>query len=229
MPLQRPAKYANQEFFTEAQRAELDKERATIVQRRGERTTGVGDADVTGGLLLNPTGTRTSLIVDPPDGRIPPLTPEAEKAAAADREFRLALLQATETCKNKLAACAAALTIRSPRRNALNLLRATMPLSLGHASIATTDRRVFYSKQDFLERQDLYPNTAETEVVQLGAFISGIAKIALLNNSLGLSSDVSIIANETENGVAFTLNKPSDSPEGLKISPLNRTSLYRNR
>jgi hypothetical protein len=82
-------------------------------------------------------------------------------------------------------------------------------------------RRVFYSKQDFLERQDLYPNTAETEVVQLGAFISGIAKIALLNNSLGLSSDVSITANETENGVALTLNKPSDSPEGLKISPLN--------
>jgi hypothetical protein len=105
VPLQRPAKYASQELFTEAQRAELDKERATLVQRRGERTTGVGDADVTGGLLLNPTGTRTSLIVDPPDGRIPPLTPEAQKAAAADREFRLALLQATETCKNKEAAC----------------------------------------------------------------------------------------------------------------------------
>jgi hypothetical protein len=105
-PLQRPARYADQEFFTESQRAELDKERAMLVQRRGERTTGVGDTDVTGGLLLNPTGTRTSLIVDPPDGRIPPLTPEAEKAAAADREFRLALLQATETCKNKLAACA---------------------------------------------------------------------------------------------------------------------------
>ena len=57
--------------------------------------------DVTGGLSLNPTGARTSLIVDPPNGRIPPLTPEAQKAAAADREFRLALLQATETCKNK--------------------------------------------------------------------------------------------------------------------------------
>ena len=92
-PPQRPAKYADQEFFTAAQRAELDKERATFVERRQAR----GDADVTGGLLLNPTGARTSLIVDPPNGRIPPLTPEAEKAAAADREFRLALLQATET------------------------------------------------------------------------------------------------------------------------------------
>jgi hypothetical protein len=49
---------------------------------------------------------RTSLIVDPPSGQMPPLTPEAEKAATADQEFRLALLQATETCKNKLAACA---------------------------------------------------------------------------------------------------------------------------
>ena len=50
-------------------------------------------------------GARTSLIVDPPNGRIPPLTPEAQKLAAADREFRLALLQSTETCKNKSAAC----------------------------------------------------------------------------------------------------------------------------
>jgi hypothetical protein len=101
-PLQRPAKYVNQEFFTEAQRAELDKERAMLVERRRAR----GDADVTVGLSLNPTGARTSLIVDPPDGRIPALTPEAKEAAAADREFRLALLRATETCKNKLAACA---------------------------------------------------------------------------------------------------------------------------
>jgi hypothetical protein len=33
-PLQRPAKYANQEFFTEAQREELDKERSTLLGRR---------------------------------------------------------------------------------------------------------------------------------------------------------------------------------------------------
>jgi hypothetical protein len=105
VPLQRPAKYAGQEFFTEAQRGELDKERAMLVQKRRERRDGVGDADVSVGLSLNPAGTRTSLIVDPLDGRIPPLTPEARQAAAADREFRLALLQATEACKNKQAAC----------------------------------------------------------------------------------------------------------------------------
>jgi hypothetical protein len=99
VPLQRPAKYAGQEFFTEAQRAELDKQRAVLVERRR------GSPDVTVGLSLKPAGTRTSLIVDPADGRIPPLTPEAQKAVAADREFRLVLLQATETCKNKQAAC----------------------------------------------------------------------------------------------------------------------------
>src|SRR5260370_2540284 len=38
-PLQRSAKYANQEFFTDAQRAELDKERAALLgrNRRVER------------------------------------------------------------------------------------------------------------------------------------------------------------------------------------------------
>ena len=51
------------------------------------------------------TGARTSLIVDPPNGRIPPLTPQAQKIAAEDRAFRLALLQSTDTCKNKSVAC----------------------------------------------------------------------------------------------------------------------------
>jgi hypothetical protein len=46
-------------------------------------------------------GRRTSLIVDPGDGRIPPLTAEAQKRAADDRDFRNALIQATSTCKNK--------------------------------------------------------------------------------------------------------------------------------
>jgi hypothetical protein len=57
-------------------------------------------------LSFKPTGKRTSLIVDPPNGRIPPQTPEAQKAAAAEREFRLALLQSTQTCKTKSVACA---------------------------------------------------------------------------------------------------------------------------
>jgi hypothetical protein len=108
-PLQRSPKYANQEFFTEAQRAELDKERAALLgrDRRVERGT---ELDVAGAynsvfMMLKHTGRRTSMIVDPPDGRIPSLTPEAQKRAAAEKEFRLALLQATETCKNESVAC----------------------------------------------------------------------------------------------------------------------------
>src|SRR6202035_2890230 len=109
-PLQRPTKYANQEFFTEAQRAELDKERAALLGRdkRVERGT---ELDVAGAynaafMSIKRTGARTSKIVDPPNGRIPPLTPEAQKIAATDRDFRLALLQATDTCKKMLPGCA---------------------------------------------------------------------------------------------------------------------------
>jgi len=122
-PLQRPAKYANQEFFTEAQRAELDNERAVLIDRdkRGERGT---EADVSQAynfavfLSTKRTGARTSLIVDPSNGRIPSLTLEAQKAVAADREFQLALLQATETCKTKAVECNGGKydPIPSPRR-----------------------------------------------------------------------------------------------------------------
>jgi hypothetical protein len=108
-PLQRPARYANQEVFTEVERAELDRVRAEVLgrERRAERGT---ERDVSGSynnvfVSFKRTGARTSLIVDPPNGRIPPLTPEAQKLASAEREFRLSLLQSTETCKNKEPAC----------------------------------------------------------------------------------------------------------------------------
>jgi hypothetical protein len=108
-PLQRPAKYASQEFFAAAQRAELDEVRSAMLgrDRRGERGT---ERDVSGAynsvfVSVKRIGARTSLIIDPPNGRIAPLTPAAEKIAAAEREFRLALLQSTETCKDKSVAC----------------------------------------------------------------------------------------------------------------------------
>jgi hypothetical protein len=108
-PFQRPAKFANQQFFTEAQREEMDKARSLLLSN-DERQQRGSELDVAGGyngvfLTVKRTSVRTSRIVDPPDGLIPPRTPEAQKAAAADREFYLALLQATETCKNNLPAC----------------------------------------------------------------------------------------------------------------------------
>jgi hypothetical protein len=109
-PLQRAPKFANQEYFTDAQRAELDKERSALLRRdrRVERGTELDVAGAYNALFMTQkrTGARTSMIADPPNGRIPAMTPEAAKAAAADRAFRLALLQSTGTCKSKSIACA---------------------------------------------------------------------------------------------------------------------------
>ena len=112
IPLQRPARFADQEFFTEEQRAELDGERARIIGSDSRRSPRGSEQDVGGAysaaiyLSHKQTGPRTSLIVDPPDGRVPPLTPEAQERQAALREYRLALLQATDTCRNNLRGCA---------------------------------------------------------------------------------------------------------------------------
>src|SRR5437879_1823713 len=107
-PLQRPAKYAGREFFTDEERAALDAQRAAIELRpRQERGT---ERDVAGAynqvfMSIKRTGRRTSLIVDPPDGRTPPLTSDIQKQMAAEREYRLALLQATSTCQNLEPGC----------------------------------------------------------------------------------------------------------------------------
>src|ERR1700681_3775193 len=84
--LQRPAEYANQEFFTKAQREELDRQRRAHFgsdprQERGSAID-VGGAYNTVFLTVKHVGARTSLIVDPPDGRIPPQTPQAQQAQA---------------------------------------------------------------------------------------------------------------------------------------------------
>jgi hypothetical protein len=109
-PFQRSSKYANQEFFTEDQRAEFDKVRSAL-RGRDDRGGRGSELDVAGAYNAvwggrKRTGRRTSMVVDPPDGRIPSLTPEATKIAAADRDFRLALMRATQTCKLQLPGCA---------------------------------------------------------------------------------------------------------------------------
>lgn len=78
-PLERPEKYAGREFLTEKEVAEINLDSET----RADRREGLSkEADV--GLAYNQfwwdrgkSIGRTSLIVDPPDGRLPPLTPEA--------------------------------------------------------------------------------------------------------------------------------------------------------
>ena len=109
-PFQRSPKFANQEFFTDAQREEFDVQRSTL-RGRDSRAERGSETDVAGAYNAvwggrKRTGRRTSMISDPPDGRIPPLTGEAEKNAAADRDFRLTLMRATQTCKLQLPGCA---------------------------------------------------------------------------------------------------------------------------
>jgi hypothetical protein len=109
-PLQRPAKYAAQEFFTAAQRAELDEARTAVLGNADKRSERGTARDVAGAynsqfVSFKRTGARTSLIVDPPNGQMPPLAPEAQKIGGAERAFRLALLQATDTCRDKSPAC----------------------------------------------------------------------------------------------------------------------------
>jgi hypothetical protein len=108
-PLERPAQYADREFLTEEERQKQDDERSGNVgrNRRVERGS---QQDVAGAYnavftSAKPTGRRTSLVVEPANGRIPALTPAMQERNRADREFRLALLQNTETCKTKSPAC----------------------------------------------------------------------------------------------------------------------------
>jgi hypothetical protein len=126
IPLERPAKYANREFLTDAERAELDRQIAGILSRDStdDRRAPGTERDVNSEFsqapftLHLPVGKRTSLVVDPPDGRIPPLTPEAQKARDALRQFQLALLQPTVACKEGHPGCAGGTYGPiSPRRN----------------------------------------------------------------------------------------------------------------
>lgn len=143
VPLQRPAQYANREFFTEAERAAFDKQIAGILGRDASDTRRKRGTEQDVGGAYNAavftthkhTGRATSLIVDPPDGRIPPLTPEAAARNKAMREFQLALIQATDTCKNKLPSCTGGKygppsprrTERAPRYSTIGLNRAENP------------------------------------------------------------------------------------------------------
>ncbi len=93
-PLQRPSELAGRAFLTDEEVAAQNQNAATRASsdRRAELTP---ERDL--GLAYNQvwwdrgesTG-RTSLIVDPADGRLPPLTPEAQRTGAQRQEYRRA-------------------------------------------------------------------------------------------------------------------------------------------
>src|ERR1700752_3100162 len=74
-PLQRPARFGDREFFTEEERTDLDERRGGMLGR--DRRADIRERDVAGAYnavfeSVRPPGRRTSLVVDPPDGQIPP-------------------------------------------------------------------------------------------------------------------------------------------------------------
>src|SRR3989442_8925141 len=74
VPLQRSARFGSREFFTPEEQAALDQERARILSQSDRRYSTGSEQDVGGAYnqaiytTHKPTGRRTSLIVDPPDG-----------------------------------------------------------------------------------------------------------------------------------------------------------------
>ena len=93
-PLERPVDLAGKEFFTEKEAAEYEK--AARERNDADRRDSNADADLAVGYNAawwdrgtNVVSTRrTSLITDPRDGRVPPLTPAAQQRAAARAEAR---------------------------------------------------------------------------------------------------------------------------------------------
>jgi hypothetical protein len=95
-PLERPKQFEGKEFLTKAEAAEFEKQ--AVYEANGDRRDGPADADV--GRAYNEfwrdrgkvvSTMRSSLIFDPPDGKVPPPLPEAQKRnddiAAARRKL----------------------------------------------------------------------------------------------------------------------------------------------
>jgi len=109
LPLQRPEWVEGREFFTDEELTALDDQRAAWLDHdyRAERGT---PADVAGAYnavyhLRKPTGRRTSLIVDPPDGQLPEEMPAVGERDRVWREYQLAVLQATPACRDNERSC----------------------------------------------------------------------------------------------------------------------------
>jgi hypothetical protein len=112
-PMERPERFGNREFYTDAEVAELEKQamaryeravaeadpagprsRSDIARTKGTFEEGIFGAEYNNVWMEQPRKPgplrwrRTSLVVDPPDGRIPPVTPDAIKRLEAREEGR---------------------------------------------------------------------------------------------------------------------------------------------
>ena len=108
-PFERASGLGDREFATIEERTARDQARMVNpgrnqrADRAGQDVAGAYNAVYTS---AKPAGPRTSLVVDPPNGRIPALTPEAQRQNESQRAWRLMLLQNTETCQSAAPGCA---------------------------------------------------------------------------------------------------------------------------
>ena len=107
-PFERAEEVGDRELATAEERAARDEARMVNPgrNRRGQDSR----RDVAGAYnavytSAKPAGPRTSLVVDPPNGRVPALTAEAQRQDEVQREWSLMLLRNTKTCQNNERGC----------------------------------------------------------------------------------------------------------------------------
>ncbi|MEE2636604.1 MAG: hypothetical protein VYE68_05140 [Acidobacteriota bacterium] len=108
-PFERAPELGTREFATAEERAALDQSRMGDAGR--DRRGPPGSAqDVSGAYnavytSVKPAGPRTSLVVNPPNGRIPDLIAEATRESDMQRDWRRMLMRNTPTCEQDAPAC----------------------------------------------------------------------------------------------------------------------------
>ena len=106
---ERAPELGDREFATPEERATRDEARRGN-EGRDRRGPPGSPQDVSGAYnavytSVKPAGPRTSLVVDPPNGRIPALTPEAKREDEIRREWRVMLMRNTPTCEQDAPGC----------------------------------------------------------------------------------------------------------------------------
>ena len=108
-PFERAPEFGTRELTTAEERTERDQARMGDAGRDRRGPAG-SSQDVSGAYnavytSVKPAGPRTSLVVDPPNGRIPALTPEAQQKEDVRRQWRVMLMRNTPTCEQGAPAC----------------------------------------------------------------------------------------------------------------------------